>query len=36
MLIARFISQDAQALRSDLVRFLERFRGKEMPRSWQT
>ncbi len=36
MLIARFISQDAQALRSDLVRFVERFRGIKMPRSWQT
>jgi urease accessory protein len=36
MLIARFMSQDAQALRSDLLRFVERFRGIKMPRSWQT
>jgi urease accessory protein len=36
MLVARFLSPDPQALRADLVRFLERFRGRPMPRSWQT
>ena len=36
MLVARFLSPDPQALRADLVRFLERFRGAPMPRSWQT
>jgi urease accessory protein len=36
MLVARFLSSDPQALRCDLVRFLERFRGAPMPRSWQT
>jgi len=36
MLIARFMAPDDQALRSDVVRFVERFRRKPMPRSWQT
>jgi urease accessory protein len=36
MLVARFLSPDPQALRADLVRFLERFRGAPMPRSWQS
>jgi urease accessory protein len=36
MLVARFLSPDPQRLRADLVRFLERFRGASMPRSWQT
>lgn len=36
MLVARFLSPDPQALRADLARFLERFRGRPMPRSWQT
>jgi urease accessory protein len=36
MLVARFLSPDPQALRADLIRFLERFRGVPMPRSWQT
>jgi urease accessory protein len=34
MLIVRFASRDQQALRSDLVRFLEGFRHAPMPRSW--
>jgi urease accessory protein len=36
MLVARFLSPDPQVLRADLVRFLERFRGAPMPRSWQS
>jgi urease accessory protein len=36
MLVARLLSRDPQALRADLVRFLKRFRGTPMPRSWQT
>jgi urease accessory protein len=36
MLVARFLSPDPQRLRADLVRFLENFRGRPMPRSWQT
>jgi urease accessory protein len=36
MLVARFLSPDPQALRTDLTRFLERFRGVPIPRSWQT
>jgi urease accessory protein len=36
MLVARFLSPDPQALRADLARFLEFFRGTPMPRSWQT
>jgi urease accessory protein len=35
MLIARFLSDDPQALRADLARFLVRFRGAPLPRSWQ-
>lgn len=34
MLLVRFVSGDAQLLRSDLVRFMEGFRGLPMPRSW--
>jgi urease accessory protein len=34
MLLVRLLSRDAQALRADLVRFLEGFRGAPMPRSW--
>jgi urease accessory protein len=36
MLVARFLSADPQALRTDLVRFLTSFRGEALPRSWQT
>jgi urease accessory protein len=36
MILARFLSHDPQALRSDLVRFIARWRGAPMPRSWQT
>ena len=36
MLVVRFLSRSAQALRADLARFLERLRGAPMPRSWQT
>ncbi len=36
MLVARFLSADPRTLRADLVRFIERFRGTPMPRSWQT
>jgi urease accessory protein len=36
MLVARFVSLNAQALRADLARFLERLSGNPMPRSWQT
>jgi urease accessory protein len=36
MLVARFRSPAPQALRADLIRFLERFRGAPMPRSWQS
>lgn len=35
MLLARFIGRDSQALRSVLVRFLERLRGEPVPRSWK-
>lgn len=35
LLVARFLSVDPQALRADLARCLERFRGMPMPRSWQ-
>jgi urease accessory protein len=35
MLVARFLSHDPQALRADLVRFLEIFRGAPLPRAWQ-
>ncbi|MEA2860445.1 MAG: urease accessory protein [Methylobacteriaceae bacterium] len=34
MLLVRLLSHDAQALRTDLVRFLEGFRRTPMPRSW--
>ena len=34
MLIVRLLSRDPQALRADLVRFLEGFRRTPMPRSW--
>jgi urease accessory protein len=36
MLLARFLTCDPQALRADLARFIEAFRGEPMPRSWQT
>ncbi len=36
MLLARFLGADPQALRADLARFIEAFRGAAMPRSWQT
>jgi urease accessory protein len=36
MLVARFLSPDPQALRADLSRFIEGFRGAPVPRSWQT
>jgi urease accessory protein len=36
MLLARFLGADPQALRADLARFIEAFRGAPMPRSWQT
>jgi urease accessory protein len=35
MLLARFLGRDAQALRLDLVNFLERLRGEPVPRSWK-
>ncbi|MEA2839472.1 MAG: urease accessory protein, partial [Methylobacteriaceae bacterium] len=34
MLLVRLLSRDPQALRADLVRFLEGFRRTPMPRSW--
>jgi urease accessory protein len=34
MLLIRLLSRDPQALRADLVRFLEGFRRAAMPRSW--
>jgi urease accessory protein len=34
MLVVRLLSRDPQALRADLVRFLESFRQAPMPRSW--
>jgi urease accessory protein len=34
MLLIRLLSRDPQALRADLVRFLEGFRSAPMPRSW--
>jgi urease accessory protein len=34
MLLVRLLSSDPQALRADLVRFLEGFRRAPMPRSW--
>ncbi len=36
MLLARFLGADPQALRADIARFIEAFRGASMPRSWQT
>jgi urease accessory protein len=36
MVLARFLSADPQALRTDLARFVEALRGEPMPRSWQT
>ena len=36
MLVARFLSPDPQALRTDLARFLQAFRSRPLPRSWQT
>lgn len=35
MLVARFLSPDPHRLRIDLARFLERFRNRPLPRSWQ-
>ncbi len=34
MILVRFVADNAQELRSDLVRFMETFRGAPMPRSW--
>jgi urease accessory protein len=34
VLLVRLLSRDPQALRADLVRFLEGFRHAPMPRSW--
>ena len=36
MILARFLSADPQALRTDLARFVAAYRGTPMPRSWQT
>lgn len=36
MLITRFLSQDAAALRADLARFMIHLTGIALPRSWQT
>lgn len=36
MLIARFLSPDAAALRADLARFMIHLTGAALPRSWQT
>jgi urease accessory protein len=36
MLIARFLSPDAAALRADLARFMINLTGAPLPRSWQT
>jgi len=36
LLLARFLNADAAALRADLARFLQAFRGRALPRSWQT
>jgi urease accessory protein len=33
-LVARFLSDDAQALRGALIRFIEAMRARAMPRSW--
>ncbi len=34
LLVARFLSDDAQALRAALIRFVEGMRAQKMPRSW--
>ena len=34
MLIARLVARTGQALRTDLVRLIERLRGRPMPRTW--
>ncbi len=34
MLLVRFVARDPQLLRCDLVRFMEKFRGSPLPRSW--
>jgi urease accessory protein len=36
MLLARFLSRDPQALRTELASFIAAYRGRPMPRSWQT
>lgn len=36
LLVARFLHADAAALRADLARILQAFRGARLPRSWQT
>jgi urease accessory protein len=36
LLVARFLHRDAAALRADLARILQAFRGAPLPRSWQT
>jgi hypothetical protein len=36
MVLARFLSRDPLALRTDLATFVADFREKPMPRSWQT
>ncbi|HYF55530.1 MAG TPA: urease accessory protein UreD [Salinarimonas sp.] len=36
LLLARFLHRDAAALRADLARVLQTFRGAPLPRSWQT
>jgi urease accessory protein len=36
MLVARLIAPTGQALRSDLIRLIERLRGAPMPRVWQS
>ena len=33
-LVARFLHWDARLLRTDLVRFLEAWRGRSLPRPW--
>ena len=36
MILARLLSPDPRLLRIDLARFLRSFRGRPLPRSWQT
>jgi urease accessory protein len=36
LLAVRFVARDAKPLRSDAVRFIQRFRGAPLPRVWQT